>query len=69
MRKLSVLGVLAAVLAALLALAGPAAAAGPTGWTTANSDATGDQDTSAVAVDRLGDHVVVGDDVTLGVED
>ncbi|MFJ1753486.1 hypothetical protein [Kitasatospora sp. NPDC088134] len=74
MRKLSVLGPAAAALAATLvaalvaalatafALVGPAAAAGPTSWTTANSDATGDQDSSAIAANRRGDTAVVWED-------
>ncbi|GLW75044.1 hypothetical protein Kpho02_73410 [Kitasatospora phosalacinea] len=62
MRRLPLLGALAAALAALLALTGPAAAAGPTSWTAANSDATGDQDTSAVAANRRGDTAVVWED-------
>ncbi|MFF4340877.1 hypothetical protein ACFY00_13200 [Kitasatospora sp. NPDC001540] len=62
MRKLPLLGTLAAALAAVLALTGPAAAAGPTSWTAANSDATGDQDTSAVAANRRGDTAVVWED-------
>ncbi|MFC8719411.1 hypothetical protein, partial [Kitasatospora sp. NPDC057198] len=62
MRKLSALGAFAAACAALLALAVPASAAGPTSWTTANSAATGDQDTSAVAANRIGDTAVVWED-------
>ncbi|MEV4561784.1 hypothetical protein AB0K51_33055 [Kitasatospora sp. NPDC049285] len=62
MRKLSVLGATAAALAAVLALVAPASAAGPTSWTTANSDATGDQDSSSIATDRLGDVAVVWED-------
>ncbi|WP_033215436.1 hypothetical protein [Kitasatospora phosalacinea] len=62
MRKLSVLGALAAGLAAVLAPAVPASAAGPTSWTAANSTATGDQDASAVAANRLGDTAVVWED-------
>ncbi|MFJ5228355.1 hypothetical protein ACIQBJ_00510 [Kitasatospora sp. NPDC088391] len=62
MRKPSALGAFAAACTALLALAAPAAAAGPTSWTTANSDATGDQDTSAVAANRIGDTAVVWED-------
>ncbi len=62
MRRLSVLGAAATALAALLALAAPASAAGPTSWTAANSTATGDQDTSAIAADRLGDTAVVWED-------
>ncbi|QKW23841.1 hypothetical protein HUT16_36295 [Kitasatospora sp. NA04385] len=62
MRKLSVLGAAVAGLAAVLALVAPASAAGPTSWVTANSAATGDQDTPAVAADRLGDTAVVWED-------
>ncbi|GAA2098115.1 hypothetical protein GCM10009759_28810 [Kitasatospora saccharophila] len=62
MRKLSVLGAFAAACTAVLALVGPASAAGPTSWTTVNSAATGDQDTSAVAADRIGDTAVVWED-------
>ncbi|MFK0193153.1 hypothetical protein [Kitasatospora sp. NPDC090308] len=62
MRKLSVLGAAAAGLAAVLALVAPASAAGPSSWVTVNSDATGDQDSSSIATDRLGDVAVVWED-------
>ncbi|MFJ5886146.1 hypothetical protein [Kitasatospora cineracea] len=62
MRKLSALGAFAATCTAVLALAAPASATGPTSWATANSDATGDQDTSAIAADRIGDTAVVWED-------
>ncbi|BAJ26641.1 MULTISPECIES: hypothetical protein [Kitasatospora] len=63
MRKTALLATAAATgLAALLALAAPASAAGPTTWTTANSTATGDQDTSAIAANRIGDTAVVWED-------
>ncbi|MFJ8043317.1 hypothetical protein ACIRBX_22760 [Kitasatospora sp. NPDC096147] len=62
MRRRSVLGVATAALAAVLALAAPASAAGPSSWTTVNSDATGDQDSASVAANRLGDVAVVWED-------
>ncbi|MFB9370997.1 hypothetical protein [Kitasatospora albolonga] len=62
MRKLSVVGAALAAFAAVLALSAPASAAGPSSWTTANSDASGDQDSSSIAADRLGDVAVVWED-------
>lgn len=54
--------VAAAVTAGLAATALPADAAGPTGWVTANSVATGDQDGAAVAANRIGDVAVAWED-------
>ncbi|GGV36233.1 hypothetical protein GCM10010495_61730 [Kitasatospora herbaricolor] len=62
MRKLSVLGAVVAGFAAALAMVAPASAAGPSSWVTANSDSTGDQDTSSIAANRLGDVAVVWED-------
>ncbi|MFG2825691.1 hypothetical protein ACGFX4_40460 [Kitasatospora sp. NPDC048365] len=62
MRKLSVLGAAVAAFAAVLAGVAPASAAGPTSWETVNSTATGDQDTSSIAANRLGDVAVVWED-------
>ncbi|MGW4650724.1 hypothetical protein [Kitasatospora sp. NPDC004289] len=62
MRKLSVIGAALAAFAAVLALSAPASAAGPSSWTTANSDASGDQDSSSIAANRLGDVAVVWED-------
>ncbi|MFI5531315.1 hypothetical protein ACIA8O_22565 [Kitasatospora sp. NPDC051853] len=62
MRKLSVLGAGLAAFAAVLALSAPASAAGPSSWTTVNSDSTGDQDSSSVAANRPGDVAVVWED-------
>lgn len=62
MRKRSLLGAAVAGLVAVLAVVSPASAAGPTSWTTANSDSAGDQDTSAIAANRLGDVAVVWED-------
>ncbi|WP_329500677.1 hypothetical protein [Kitasatospora herbaricolor] len=62
MRKLSVLGAAVAGLAAVLAMVAPASAAGPSSWVTANSTATGDQDSASIAANRLGDVAVVWED-------
>lgn len=62
MRKRSLLGAAVAGLVAVLAVVSPASAAGPTSWATANSDSAGDQDTSAIAANRLGDVAVVWED-------
>ncbi|GAA4840550.1 hypothetical protein [Kitasatospora terrestris] len=62
MRKLTVFGAAVAALAAVLAGVAPASAAGPTSWETVNSTATGDQDTSSIAANRLGDVAVVWED-------
>ncbi|WP_405015165.1 hypothetical protein [Kitasatospora sp. NBC_01539] len=62
MRKLSILGAAIAGLAAVLAMAVPASAVGPSSWVTANSDSTGDQDSASIAADRPGDVAVVWED-------
>jgi hypothetical protein len=62
MRKLSVLGATVAGFAAVLAMIAPASAAGPSSWVTANSTATGDQDSASIAANRLGDVAVVWED-------
>jgi hypothetical protein len=62
MRKRSLLGAAAAGLVAVLAVVSPASAAGPTSWATANSDSAGDQDSSAIAANRVGDVAVVWED-------
>jgi len=50
--------IVVAATAGLVATAAPAGAAGPAGWTAANSVATGDQDGAAVATNRSGDVAV-----------
>lgn len=62
MRKRSLLGAAVAGLVAVLAVVSPASAAGPTSWATANSDSAGDQDSSAIAANRVGDVAVVWED-------
>jgi hypothetical protein len=62
MRKFSVLGAAVAGFVAVLAMVAPASAAGPTSWATANSDSAGDQDSSSIAANRLGDVAVVWED-------
>lgn len=62
MRKRSVLGAAVAGLAAVLAVIAPASAAGPSSWVTVNSDSAGDQDSSSIAANRLGDVAVVWED-------
>lgn len=62
MRKLSVLGAVVAGFVAVLATVAPASAAGPSSWVSANSDSAGDQDSSSIAANRLGDVAVVWED-------
>jgi len=52
----------AAAVVVVLGAADPASAAGPSSWVTANSVATGDQDTASVAANRSGDVAVAWED-------